>query len=134
MTANRDDRAPLHTEDEEFIERLAEGFAPAPLSAARRAAFDHALAARIASPQRKRLLVPALAAVAAAAALAWFVAPGTLDPATNSEEGVLAEAAAAARWERELFDPSSLFESEEADDAEGLPDDYAAIAVAFLDG
>ena len=136
MTPNRDDRAPLRGEDEELVERLAEGFAPAPLSPARRAAFDEALAVRIASRRRKRLLVPALAA-AAAVALAWLVAPGARGPATNELAGemdLLAEAEAAARWERELFDPDFLFESEEATDSEQLPDDYAAIAGAFLDG
>jgi hypothetical protein len=137
MTPNRDDRAPLRGEDEEFVERLAEGFAPAALSPARRAAFDEALAVRIAGRRRKRLLVPALAAAAAAVALAWLVAPGARGPVTNElagEKDLLAEAEAAARWERELFDPGSLFESEEAADSEQLPDDYAAIAGAFLDG
>jgi len=137
MTANRDERTPLRAKDEEFIERLAARFEPAPLSPARRAAFDAALAERIASRRRSRLLAPALAAAAAAVAVAWFIVPADFDPAATGRgagDDIAAEASAAAHWERELFDPSSLFEDDDVDDLEQLPDDYAAIADAFLDG
>jgi len=138
MTANRDERGPLSAEDEEFAERLAASFSPAPLSPAQRAAFDEALAARL-ERRRSRLLLPALAgaAGAVAAALAWLVAPGAFDPAASQPRGaddVVAEASAAARWELELLDLDSLTDPDAAAESEQLPDDYAAIAGIFLDG
>jgi hypothetical protein len=136
MTANHDEQSPLRAEDAKFVERLAARFSPAPPSPARLAAFDDALAKRIARRRYSRLLVPALAAAAAAAAVAWFVAPGALDPEATGRGGddIFAEASAAARWELDLLDPSSLIEPDDADDFERLPDDYAAIAGFFLDG
>jgi hypothetical protein len=137
MTANQDERTPLRAEDEEFVERLAARFSPEPLSPARRAAFDDALAARIARRRHRWLLVPALATAAVAAALAWLVAPGAFDPAkigpANGDD-VIAETTADTLWELELLDPNAFVERDEADDLEQLPDDYAAIAVVFLDG
>jgi hypothetical protein len=133
MRQNPDESTPLSVEDEAFVERLSEGFAPAPLCRARSAAFDDALASRIARPRRSRLIAPVLATAVAAAAVAWFVAPAALDPAPiGSGAAVVSEAA--ARWERELFDPAALIGPEDAGDAEQLPDDYAAIAAVFLDG
>lgn len=138
MTANQDERTPLRAEDEEFAERLAASFSPAPLSPARRAAFDDALAARL-ERRRSRLLLPVFAAAAgaAAAALVWLAAPGVFDPAATGREAAddaVAEASAAARWEFELLDLDSLTAADDADDLERLPDDYAAIAGTFLDG
>jgi hypothetical protein len=138
MTANYDEGTPLRAEDEKFAERLAASFSPAPLSPARRAAFDAALATRLEQRRRSRLL-PALAAaaVAAAAALAWLAAPGAFDPAATGGGGaddVVAETSAAVRWELELLDLNALTDVDDADDAERLPDDYAAIAGLFLDG
>jgi hypothetical protein len=133
MRENRDETTPLSAEDEEFVERLSVGFAPVPLPPARRAAFDLALADRIASRRRSRLIAPVLATAVAAAAVAWFVVPAALDPAATGRRGeVVSESA--ARWERELFDPTALIGPEDADGAEQLPDDYAAIAAVFLDG
>jgi hypothetical protein len=137
MTANRDERGLLSAEDEEFTERLAASFSPAPPSPARRADFDEALAGRL-ERRRSRLLLPALAgaAGAAAAAIAWLVAPGAFDPAATQREAndAVAEAAAAARWELELLDLDSLTDPDAAAESEQLPDDYAAIAGIFLDG
>jgi hypothetical protein len=137
MTENRDESAPLCVEDEAFAERLAASFSPGPLSPARRAAFDDALAGRL-ERRRSRRLVPALAAAAGvtAAALAWRVAPGVFDPTPTGRGGaddVVAEAAAAARWELDLLDLDSLTDADGADDAERLPDDYVAIAGLFLE-
>jgi len=138
MTANRDEPTLPRDRDEEFVERLSAGFCPAPLSPARRAAFDEALAARL-ERRRSRLLLPALAAAAgaAAAALVWLLAPGAFNPAATGRQGagdVVAEASAAARWELELLDPNSFTDSDDREDSERLPDDYAAIAGIFLDG
>jgi hypothetical protein len=138
MTANRDEGTPLRAEDEEFAERLAASFSPAPLSPARRTAFDAGLAERL-ERRRSRLLLPALAAAAgaAAAALAWLAAPGAFDPAATGGGGandVVAESSAAVLWELELLDLNALTDADDADAAERLPDDYAAIAGLFLDG
>jgi hypothetical protein len=137
MTVNRDEGTPLRAENEEFAERLAASFSPAPLSPAQRAAFNEALAARLERRRRSRLLVPALAAAAgaAAAALVWLAAPGAFDPTATggrAADDVVAEASAAARWELGLLDLDSLIDADDVDDFERLPDDYAAIAGTFL--
>ena len=137
MTVSQDERTPLRAEDEEFAERLAASFSPAPLSPAQRAAFNEALVARLERRRRSRLLVPAIAAAAgaAAAAFVWLAVPGAFDPAATGRgaaDGDVAEASAAARWELELLDLDSLIDADDADDLERLPDDYAAIAGAFL--
>ena len=139
MNANRDEGTPPRAEDEKFAERLAASFSPAPLSPARRAAFDEALAARLEQRRRSRLMLPALAAAAGAvaAALAWLTLPGAFDPAATGGRGagdVAAETSAAVRWELELLDPNALTDADDAGDTERLPDDYAAIAGLFLDG
>jgi hypothetical protein len=136
MTVNRDEGTPLRDEDREFAERLAASFSPAPLSPTQRAAFREALEARL-ERRRNRLLVPALAAAAgaAAAALVWLVAPGAFDPAATGRgaaEDIVAEPSAAAPWGMGLLDLDSLIDANGTDDLERLPDDYAAIAGAFL--
>jgi hypothetical protein len=138
MTVNRGERTPLRSEDEEFAERLSASFSPAPLSPAQRAAFDAALAERLAR-RPSRLLVPVLAGAAAAAAvaLAWLLAPGAFDSAPTGRAGagnVVADASDEASWELELLDPNALTNAGYPEDAEPLPADYAAIAGIFLDG
>jgi hypothetical protein len=132
MTDPREDRAPLDTADREFVERLASSYAPAPMSAARRAAFDAAIRARLERPRRLPVLIPALGA-AVAAALVWVVLSYSVGPIRlpgGEESGALA----ASSWEDELFLSSDLSAAEDRDESAALPEDYLAIAGAFLDG
>jgi len=119
-----------------LVDQIAAHYAPPPWSSAQRARFDVELRARIERPAQRRparhrllfsgWLVPALAAVAAAA-LVWFrfsTAPERSEP----------DPLAASGWESELFLSSDVSTFEDLDDSEALPDDYVAIASLFLDG
>jgi len=114
-----------------FVDQIAAHYAPRPWSFAQRARFDAELRARIERPAQRRpalrgWLVPALAAVAAAA-LVWFrfsTAPERSEP----------DPPVASGWESELFLSSDVSTFEDLDDSEALPDDYVAIASLFLDG
>jgi hypothetical protein len=132
MTDPRDEGAPLDGADGEFVERLASSYAPAPMTAARRAAFDDAIRARLERPRRGPMLVPAIG-VAAAAALAWVVFSHSTGPIPLSGEDE-PRAAVASSWEDELFLSSDLSAAEDSDESAALPDDYLAIASVFLDG
>jgi hypothetical protein len=132
MTSPRDERPPLDGAEEEFVERLAAAYAPAPMTAPERAAFDEAIRTRLERPWRRPLLIPAIGA-AAAAALVWLVFSQTRGPVPLSgEEG--AAAVLAGSWEDELFLSSDLSASEGRGESETLPDDYLAIASVFLGG
>ncbi|UCE85616.1 MAG: hypothetical protein JSU66_14980 [Deltaproteobacteria bacterium] len=128
MTRNDDGRPRLGREEQAFVERLGTHYAPTPRTPAERVAFDEALSARVERPRRGRLLV-ATAAAAAAAALFWFVAVPSSGPPGNGAAG-----AVAARWETELFLSSDLSAAAARDEGAMLPEEYQAIALAFLDG
>jgi hypothetical protein len=123
---HHDERPHLDQEDKVFADRLAAHYAPPPWASAKRAGFDEALRARIERSQRRGLLVPALAAVAAAA-LVWV--SFSLRPAGDESNPVLASV-----WDSELFLSSDVSPLDDRDDSETLPDDYLAIASLFLDG
>ncbi len=132
MTSPGDERAPLEGAAEEFVDRLAEAYAPEQMSTAERAAFDAGLRSRLGRRRRGPVLIPALAA-AAAALLLWFMVSDSTGPVRlpgEAEPGAMV----AGTWEDELFLSSDLSVSEDRDESEALPDDYLAIASAFLDG
>jgi hypothetical protein len=135
MTNPRDEGRPLDGVEEEFVGRLAETYAPAPMTAAERAAFDESVRARVERPERRPMRIPMVGAAAAtaAAALVWFVLTqpdGPIGSPGEEESG----AAVAASWEDELFLSSDLGALEDRDESEILPDDYLAIASVFVDG
>ena len=132
MTDPRDEGLPLHEADGEFVERLASEYAPPPMTASGRAAFDRGVRARLARPRRRAVLIPALG-VAAAFALAWVVLFYSTGP-TGLPVGESSGAVVASSWEDELFLSSDLSASESRDESETLPEDYLAIAGVFLDG
>ena len=132
MTSPRDERPVLDGAEKEFVDRLAREYAPPPMTAAERVAFDEAVRARLERPERRPLLVPAIAAAAAAAAL-WFVlfdSTGPIRLPGEEESG----AVVASSWEDEVFLSSDLSASEDRDESETLPQDYLAIAGVFLGG
>ena len=131
--------------DAEFVKRLADHYAPSPLSPGQRAAWDAALAARL-EKRRRALVLPGLATAALAAALVfglggWFGFE-TDDPSVRPAPGVSATAArapvvASQESASDLLDDwEYLLAFQPADDEEDglLPDDYAAIASIFLEG
>jgi hypothetical protein len=129
----REEKEELTGEDARFVERLRSAYAPEPLSAARRTAFDARLREKLERPHWRALWIPAFSAAALAALAVWngmFVAPSTtpLPVATAS-----AASAAGNAWEQMLFegDPTRV---QVGDDSAELPPDYAAIEVAFFDG
>jgi hypothetical protein len=132
MTSPRDERAPLEGAKEEFVDRLAEVYAPEPMTAGERVAFEAAIRDRLARPRRRPVLIPAIGA-AAAAALLWWVGSQSVDsvPAPAGEKFA---AVPAGSWEDELFLSSDLSASEDRDESRTLPDEYLAIANAFLGG
>lgn len=66
----------LSTDEQQFLQRLAEHYTPSPLNPAQQAAFDRKLEERLASSTRRPFLRPATILVPAfAALLLWFVLP-----------------------------------------------------------
>lgn len=117
----RDDAA-LAPRDRELVERIAGEYAPPAETPARRAAFGEALRARL-ERRRRPLWVPALVAVAAAGVV-WLALPSSSPPGPATLDP--------AAWEYELLVSSDLSPSDDRDESRFLPEDYQAIAVAFL--
>jgi hypothetical protein len=117
--------------DRRFAELLAEQYRPEPLGRAQCARFDAALRERIERRRREPVWIPALTGAAAALILAWWIWPAATPP-TDSEADVDPVAMAASDWEVDVFlgDPDETLAAEEA----YLPDEYVALAVAFIDG
>ena len=135
MSLPSDERPKLAREDEGFVKRVAASYAPPPMAAAERAAFDEALLGRIrrGQPARRWLMAAWLPAAAAALAAVWLfsLSPGT-DGLVPSEK--IVPALSARVWEEELFLDGGSFEAEQPDESELLPEEYIAIASIFLDG
>lgn len=124
--------------DRHFAERVSEHFQPEPLAPSERARFDAELRERIHGRRRAPIWAPALVGTAAALALLWWASP-IAEPIPQSERA--SEVAASSQvdsaseipsnWEAEvLLVGADAVVLEEA----YLPDDYEAIALAFLDG
>jgi hypothetical protein len=128
-----EERVDLAPEEREFVERLAASFRPAPLAGPERAAFDAALAERIARRRvRRRWTGLAWLPAAAAAALAgvWLVRGDA--PAPPSAPETRSALFPAQAWEEEVLLLDASFESEADADLEVLPEEYLAIASAML--
>ena len=136
---------PPERADAEFVKRLADHYAPSPLSPGQRAAWDTALAARL-EKRHRAVVLPGLATAALAATLVfglggWFELERD-DPSVRPAPEVSATAARTLVVSAEdsasdlLDDWEYLLAFQPADDEEDglLPDDYAAIASIFLEG
>lgn len=129
----------LDADDLRFTERLAEAYAPEPLTAEQRGSFARALEARLERRHRRARLLPALSGVAAAAAVAWLVLPRQPAPESGGqvarpEASQAALEAGPVDWEVELLFPDTGSGDEWETRNDPLPDEYLAIASAFLDG
>jgi hypothetical protein len=138
MNHQTDDRDSLTAEEAAFVGRVRELYAPPELAATRRAALDAELRQRVEAGWGFGTGRSAWLAVATAGALAiaWLVAigdEGALTPELSRAAPVVAQGADVDDWDRELFDPTWVGDSERFDDSAELPDDYAAIAGIFLD-
>ena len=133
MTATRDERPRLDDAEKTFVERLASEYAPPPMAASGRAAFDEGIRARLERPRRRAVLIPAVATVAAGA-LAWVLLSHSIGPLAGPGGEESGAPVVAGSWEDEVFLSSDLSASEDRDESTALPEDYLAIASAFLDG
>ena len=131
--------------DAEFVKRLADHYAPSPLSPGQRAVWDTALAARL-EKRRRAMVLPGLATAALAAALVfglggWFglerSGPSVRSaPVVSATQTRTLDVSAEDSASDLLDDWEYLLAFQPADDEEDgqLPDDYAAIASIFLEG
>jgi hypothetical protein len=121
--------------EEQFVRRLADHYAPKPLTPARRVALDEALWTRLQRQPRLTWLTPALATVAGAVLLTWLMWSGlSLSPVHDGDPSVSMSAMSSTEpWEYELLYARELIGSAEPDDGTILPDDYLVIARVFLD-
>lgn len=110
----------------DWLARVAEGWAPAPLDEAGRARFGARLAERIAAEERSTVVgwLAPLSSALVVVALAWWGFTGGPAPAPAVDAPRTAPRTAAWEWEVLLEDGTQ--------DALSLPDEYSAIAVAFL--
>jgi len=137
---NERQRLDLDAEEQAFVARLAEHFAPPAMTPERRAAFDDRLAARLMRRSPWWVAVPAMATVAAAT-LVWLAVPWSHGP-TSSPGGVPEQAVAvtgeASQGEAAVLAAYDWYTSSAAIDAadlgegDALPEDYQAISEFFL--
>jgi hypothetical protein len=136
MQTERDerDRDETSRDDARWLERVRALYAPEPLDAAKRAAFDARLRERLERRRRSLPLLPALGAAALAAVLVWNARPAATPEAIPvAQLSPAAQASPAdARWERSLLlgDPTR---ARAAGQSKELPPDYRAIEYAFFD-
>jgi hypothetical protein len=121
MSPHPDDRDHLSPEDEAFVRRIAESYAPAPLTPNRRAAFDAELELRLARDRWR--LAPWAAAVLVAGTAALLVI--TRLPATPQPSTIAADAADTEADEEFVL---ALAGGSSDDFDRSLPTDYQAIA------
>ncbi len=130
-------------DDEAWLERMREVYAPPPMSPTERRAFDARLEERIEAESQRgpfglRLWQP-IAVAAVAAAAAWLAFAPSSDPTPElvpapTEFASSRTATSLADWEREILaaaEPTAGSDVAVGEDI--LPDDYRAIAGLFLD-
>lgn len=133
-----DERHPpgLGDADRRFIQRLAELYAPSPLSAAKRVRFDRVLEERLASTSQRSRWLPA-GALASAALICWLAFPPFFAPRPTIPENLDGRSSAVGSRTLQAASPSTLLalaydrlEAERETNA-GLPDEYIALAEAL---
>ena len=129
----REDLEGLTGDDTSFIERVRGAYAPEPLTAAQRTAFDARLRERLERPGWRGWWIPACSTAALAAFAVWYTLPVTRGAAPVPVTTASAPSTAGTAWEQLLFE-SDLTRVQVGDDSAELPPDYAAIEVAFFDG
>ena len=131
----------LSAKEQRFFDYLAKHYTPTPLTAARRAAFDRSLEARISHPTRPFLRPGAVLATAVATMLLYFALPYQDKPAPVREVQVAGLSVPGNQFssleqEAALFGypyPNSAFYTDwgEKEEEDFLPHDYIALAWAL---
>jgi len=108
MTRRSTSTEPLGADERRFIDQLDRGYAPEPMTGARRTAFDARLRERLQERSRTRLWFPGLVASGCAALLAWALlgTPEELAPSDTFQGGdsfAQNDAPALSSWEEELW-------------------------------
>ena len=131
--SSSNEREYLRPDDRRFIRRMAEHYAPQPLSAARRATFDRTLEERLTDSSRSPFLRPASILIPICAALLlWFALPSQQASSPNFK--VLTPPSAPTPLAQDTTSHPTLlaytyYQSEAQDDF--LPAEYIALADAF---
>lgn len=131
--SSSNEREYLRPDDRRFIRRMAEHYAPQPLSAARRATFDRTLEERLTDSDRSPFLRPASILIPICAALLlWFALPSQQASSPNFK--VLTPPSAPTPLAQDTTSHPTLlaytyYQSEAQDDF--LPAEYIALADAF---
>jgi hypothetical protein len=120
-------------EDARFVARVRDAYAPPPLDAARRAAFDARLRERLERRRGRGAWVPALSAAALAGLAALWLWGGTSPAPERDAPRIAAVPGAGSAWEQALF-YGDLTRVQAGDASDELPPEYAAIEALFLDG
>jgi hypothetical protein len=132
------DEPRLDASDARFAEKLRKLYAPESRTAEQRVAFARELEERLEHAGRRGGLLPLLAGAGIAAAAAWLLlSPAPVSVPQQPGRSLVADTAARQELEWQLFYPDRVLEGslEAASDSRdtGLPDEYVAIAGAFLD-
>lgn len=127
------EREDLRPDDQHFIQRVAEHYAPQSLSATRQATFDRTLEERLTDSARPLFLRPASILIPICAALLlWFALPSQ-PPSRPDFKGIIPQLAPAPLAQDTTSHPTLLayayYQSETQDDF--LPAEYLALADAF---
>ena len=130
-----DERTNLRPDYQRLIRRMAEHYAPAPLSAARQATFDRTLEERLADSSQSSFLRPAgLLIPVCAALLLWFAPPYFSNRTPPASTPLAWDAAATKMPVQDTTSHSTLlayaYNQSEAQE-EFLPAEYLALADAF---
>ncbi len=125
------EREDLKPDEQRFIQRMAEHYAPQPLSAVQQATFDRALEERLADSSRSPFLRPSSILVPVCAALLlWFALPYFKDrtpPAWDTAATEMSDMQGTTSHPTLLA--YAYYQSEAQEDF--LPAEYLALADAF---
>ena len=131
-----DERKNLRPDDQRFIQRMAEHYTPAPLSAVQQATFDRTLEERLADSSRSPFLRPSSILIPVCAALLlWFALPYFRDRTPPASTPLAWDTAATEMSDmQDTTSHSTLLayaygQSEAQEDF--LPAEYLALADAF---
>lgn len=122
--------------DRRFIQRLTAHYTPRPLSAARRAGFDHTLEERLADTSRRSLWLPA-GVLAGVALCLWVALPLLFTPRPTVPENLDGRPSTAGSQPSRAEPRPTLLTvayaqlEAERDATDGLPDEYVALAEAL---
>ncbi len=131
----QDDELRLASDDEAFVRRVADAYAPSPRTAAQRVAFQAKLEERLQAEGRSRSWMWGVAAVATAAA-AFFLLSEALDSQIEepSPQQAIAISKPLPTGHEEAQEDAilAIVIDPDATSEEVLPEDYQAIASVFL--